>query len=87
MEVSSPEVGANVVYLFSNTVDQEQGNIIVKDWGPSSSETLSPFEYNDSWTKVLKDTPSSFARIIIHIYLMNIIHSYINSNIYFMINV
>jgi hypothetical protein len=31
VEVSSPKVGANVVYLFSNTVDQEQGNTIVKD--------------------------------------------------------
>jgi hypothetical protein len=30
MEVSSPEVGANVVYLFSNAVNQEQGNTIVK---------------------------------------------------------
>jgi hypothetical protein len=27
----SPEVGANVGYLFSNVVDQEQGNTIVKD--------------------------------------------------------
>jgi hypothetical protein len=27
---SSPEVGANVGHLFSNTVNQEQGNIIVK---------------------------------------------------------
>jgi hypothetical protein len=31
VEVSSPKVGANVVYLFSNTVDQEQDNTIVKD--------------------------------------------------------
>ena len=29
--LSSPEVGANVGHLFSNTVDQEQGNIIVRD--------------------------------------------------------
>jgi hypothetical protein len=29
--LSSPEVGANVMLLFSNTVDQEQGNTIVKD--------------------------------------------------------
>jgi hypothetical protein len=28
--VSSPEVGANVGHLFSNAVDQEQGNTIVK---------------------------------------------------------
>jgi hypothetical protein len=31
VEVSSPEVGANVGYLFSNTMNQEQGNTIVKD--------------------------------------------------------
>jgi hypothetical protein len=29
VEVSSPEVGANVGHLFSNVVDQEQGNTIV----------------------------------------------------------
>jgi hypothetical protein len=31
VEVSSPEVGANVGHLFSNAVNQEQGNTIVKD--------------------------------------------------------
>jgi hypothetical protein len=31
MEVSSPEVGANVGHLFSNVIDQEQGNTIVND--------------------------------------------------------
>jgi hypothetical protein len=31
VEVSSLEVGTNVVHLFSNVVNQEQGNIIVKD--------------------------------------------------------
>jgi hypothetical protein len=30
MEVSSPEVGANVGHLFSNAVNQEQGNTIAK---------------------------------------------------------
>jgi hypothetical protein len=30
MEVSSPEVGANVGHLFSNFVNQEQGNTIIK---------------------------------------------------------
>jgi hypothetical protein len=30
VEVSSPEVGANVGHLFSNVVNQEQGNTIVK---------------------------------------------------------
>jgi hypothetical protein len=29
VEVSSPEVGANVRHLFSNAIDQEQGNTIV----------------------------------------------------------
>jgi hypothetical protein len=28
-EVSSPEVGANVVHLFSNVVNQEQDNTII----------------------------------------------------------
>jgi hypothetical protein len=31
VEVSSLEVGANVGYLFSNIVNQEQGNTINKD--------------------------------------------------------
>jgi hypothetical protein len=31
VEVNSPEVGANVDYLFSNAIDQEQGNIDVND--------------------------------------------------------
>jgi hypothetical protein len=30
VEVSSPEVGANVGHLLSNVVSQEQGNMIVK---------------------------------------------------------
>jgi hypothetical protein len=29
--LSSPKVGANVGHLFSNAVNQEQGNTIVKD--------------------------------------------------------
>jgi hypothetical protein len=29
VEVSSPEVGANVVHLFSDAINQEQGNTIV----------------------------------------------------------
>jgi hypothetical protein len=29
VEVSSPEVGANVGHLFSNAINQEQGNMIV----------------------------------------------------------
>jgi hypothetical protein len=29
--LSSPEVGTNVGHLFSNVVNQEQGNTIVKD--------------------------------------------------------
>jgi hypothetical protein len=31
VEVSTPEVGANVGYLFSNAIDQEQGNTIVHE--------------------------------------------------------
>jgi hypothetical protein len=53
MEVSSPEVGANVGHLFSNAMNQEQGNTIVKDKGPSSSEALSPHGYNAHQTKVI----------------------------------
>jgi hypothetical protein len=29
--LSAPEVGANVGHFFSNVVNQEQGNTIVKD--------------------------------------------------------
>jgi hypothetical protein len=59
-------VGANVGHLFSNVVDQEQGNTIVKDQGPSSSEALSPLGYNDLQTKIMKDVPSSFIIIRVH---------------------
>jgi hypothetical protein len=31
VEVSTPEVGANVGHLFSNAMNQEQGNTIVND--------------------------------------------------------
>jgi hypothetical protein len=58
--LSSPEVGANVGYLFSNDVGQEQGNTIDNYHGPSSSEALSPHGYNTHQTKVKKDIPSSF---------------------------
>jgi hypothetical protein len=47
VEVSSPEVGANVGHLFSNDVNQEQGNTIVKSRGPSSFKALSALGYND----------------------------------------
>jgi hypothetical protein len=63
---SSPEVGANVGHLFSDVVDQEQDNTIIKDQGPSSSEALSPLGYNDLQTKVMKDMPSSFIIIGVH---------------------
>jgi hypothetical protein len=33
-------------HLFSNVVDQEQGNTVVNYHGPSSSEALSPHGYN-----------------------------------------
>jgi hypothetical protein len=47
-----------VGYLFSNDVNQEQGNKIVKSQGPSSSKVLSPFGYNNLHMKVVKDMPS-----------------------------
>jgi hypothetical protein len=49
-----------VGHLFSNVVDQEQGNTIINYYGPSSSEALSPHGYNAHQTKVKKDIPSSF---------------------------
>jgi hypothetical protein len=59
VEVSSPEVGANVGDLFSNAMNQEQGNIeIVKCYSPSSFEALFPSGYNGFQTKVMKIIPS-----------------------------
>jgi hypothetical protein len=58
--LSSLEVGANVVHLFSNAMNQEQDNTIVNYYRPSSFEALSPHEYNAHQTKVKKDKPSSF---------------------------
>jgi hypothetical protein len=55
----SLEVGANVSHLFSNTVNQEQGNTIVNGYRPSSSEVVSLEGYNVLQTKVKKDIPSS----------------------------
>ena len=92
--LSPPEVGANVGHLFSNSMNQEQGNTIDKDLEPSSSKALSPFRYNDLQTKVMKDTPSSFMRIfvmricmriIIHRYNMLCIYPHTHSCIYFII--
>jgi hypothetical protein len=57
--LSLPEVGANVVHLFSNAVDQERGNTIVNYYGPSSSEALPPHGSNAHQTKVERDLPSS----------------------------
>jgi hypothetical protein len=70
-------------HLFSNAMNQEQGNTIVKGYGPSSFEALSPFGYNDLQTKVMKDTPSSFMRIRIH--EDNICYPFIQSYMYFII--
>ena len=56
--LSSPEVGANVVHLLSDAVDQEQGNTIVNYYGPSSFEALLPHESNAHQTKVKRDLPS-----------------------------
>jgi hypothetical protein len=61
MEVSSPEVGANVGHLFSNTMNQERGNTIINYNRPSSFEALFPHRYNARQTKVKKDIPSSFS--------------------------
>jgi hypothetical protein len=47
VEVSSLEVDTNVGYLFSNTINQEQGNTIVNGKRPLSLEGLFPFRYND----------------------------------------
>jgi hypothetical protein len=38
-----------VGHLFSNAVYQEQDNIIVSYYGPSSSEVLSPHGHNASY--------------------------------------
>jgi hypothetical protein len=56
--LSSPEVGANVGHLFSNDVNQEQANTIVKGQGPSSFEVLSLLGYNNLQMKIMKDMPS-----------------------------
>jgi hypothetical protein len=53
-------MGANVVYLFSSVVNQEQGNMIVKVKRPLSSEALFPLGFNGHRMKVMKDMPSSF---------------------------
>jgi hypothetical protein len=58
--LSSPEVGANVGHLFSNIVNQEQGNTIVNYYRPSSTKAVSPHGYNAHQTKDKKDIPSSF---------------------------
>jgi hypothetical protein len=45
--------------LFSNAMNQEQGNIeIVKYYSPSSFEALFPSGYNEFRTKVMKVIPS-----------------------------
>jgi hypothetical protein len=55
-----------VGHFFSNVVNQEQGNTIVKGQGPSSLKELSPLGYNDLQTKVMKDMHSSFMSIGVH---------------------
>jgi hypothetical protein len=40
VEVSSPEVGANVGHLFSNAIYQEQGKTIVSHYKPSSNRSI-----------------------------------------------
>ena len=51
---------ANIDHLFSNVVDQEQGNTIVNYYGPSSYEALSSHGYNAHRTKIKKNIPSLF---------------------------
>jgi hypothetical protein len=52
-------VGANVGDLFLTSMNQEQGNTeMVKYYGPSSFEALSPLGYNEFRTKVMNDIPS-----------------------------
>jgi hypothetical protein len=48
-----------VGHLFSNDVNQEQGNTIVKYYRSLSSKALSSHGHNDYQTKVMKDMPSS----------------------------
>jgi hypothetical protein len=48
-----------VGHLFSNDVNQEQGDTFVNDKGPSSSEALFPLRFNGHRMKVMKDMPSS----------------------------
>jgi hypothetical protein len=59
VEVSSPEVGANVGDLFSNAMIKNKATQNVNGKSPSSFEALSPLGYNDLQTKVMKDVPSS----------------------------
>jgi hypothetical protein len=81
----------NVGLLFSNAMNQEQGNTIVNYYGPSSSETLSPHGYNAHHTKVKKGIPSSFNTwagmrrgeydnciLIIHLFMHSIKHIWIS---------
>jgi hypothetical protein len=85
VEVNSLEVGTNVGHLFSNTVNQGQGNMIVNDYGPSSFEAVSPKGYNAHQMKVKKDIPSTSnigmrkdkydnCISLIHLYLYSIQH-------------
>jgi hypothetical protein len=56
---SSDSANGPVGHLFLNAMNQEQGNIIVNDNRPSSSETLLPQGCNARHTKVRNDIPSS----------------------------
>jgi hypothetical protein len=49
----TPPTPLTVGHLFSSDVSQEQGNTIVKDEGPSSSEALLSFGINEHRTKVM----------------------------------
>jgi hypothetical protein len=73
-----------VVHLFSNVVNQEQGNTIVKGQVPLSSEILSTLGYNDLQTKVMKDMLSLFMKVIIHKY--NKCNPLIHTHMYFIMH-
>jgi hypothetical protein len=52
-----------VSYVRQRRRHQKQSNTIVNDKRPSSFETLSPIEYNDSQTKGVKGVPVGGLRL------------------------
>jgi hypothetical protein len=65
VEVSSPEVGANVGGLFSNAINQEQGNTkMLSIKYPSSAEALSPRGFNELRTKDKVTKEKTFVKLV-----------------------